>query len=99
MAPYSVRARDTAVNRVFTTVLPCSLQRHELIKRLILSTCGIAGSVESVEGLVEPSTPLGLVYDLNALCSRELTEDGADKLKEKLLFGHYRVFRSNPQCT
>ena len=29
--------------------------------------------------------------------SRELIEDGGDKLNEKLLCGHYRVFRSNRQ--
>ena len=59
----------------------CGLQRHELIKRLILvhSKCGISGSVEPVEGsvegsvedlaeeLVEPSTPLGLAHNLDPL--------------------------------
>ena len=41
---------------------------------------------------MEPSTPLGLAYDLNPLCSsRDLIDDSKwrTKLKEKLLFGHY----------
>ena len=43
--------------------------------------------------------PSTLAYDLNKLCSRELIENGVDKLKERLLDGHHRVFRSNRQRT
>ena len=58
------------------------------------SKCGIAGSVESVGGsvedsvegsgedLVEPSTPLGLAYDMDPLCSsRERMDNGANRRK------------------